>query len=642
MREKLKKRWKVAGAVVLASSLLGAGLSAAPAPVEAAIGVYVDPTDVRVANWEGWGTASAWWADRIGTWPAAKRAEIADLLYSPTSGLGLNIVRYNFGGSADPNPIAAMRPGGAVPTYYQKDEVTGVTAYDWTQDAGQRVMLDAAKARGANVFEAFVNSPPYWMTANGDPRGNANCSTTDNLAPANYDAYVDYMVTVLKKFRTDFGTDFRTISPYNEPDICWSPAGISEGNKLSVSAQSAVLAKLDAKLTAEGLPTQISGPETSSLNHFVSNWNALTPAAQAAVDQINVHEYGGSDRAGVRSVAQTTGKRLWMSEYGCCDGTGGDSHTLTSPGLWIAQSIATDIDVMRPSAWVMWQAVEDEGIQQQYNITWGAIHADMAGTTYTYTTTKMYHFFRQFTNFVRPGSQIIGTGDSQVVASYSPTTGKLSLVAVNNTGSAVNKTFNLSGFSSTSTTAAAVRTSATESFATLAAAPVSGGQLAVALPAGSVTTYTLTVGAPATPWSATTEYEIANLNSGKNLAISAGSTANGPQALQWADTNTAEQRWRLESTGSGLYRIVNVNSGQVLSISGESTADGGNAVQWPDGGGLHQRWRIIPTPDGGYALVNAKSGKPLSVVGESTANGASTVQWTDASRPHQRWLIAPK
>jgi O-glycosyl hydrolase len=639
MHKRTKSRLRIAGAAVVASSLLGAGLWAAPAPVEAAVGAYVDPNDVRVANWQGWGTSLAWWADRVGTWPASKRAEVADLLYSPTNGLGLNIVRYNFGGSADPNPIAAMRPGGAVPTFYQRDN--GTSAYDWTVDKGQRALLEDAKARGADVFEAQLNSPPYWMTVSGDPRGHTNCRGVDNLAPANYDAYVDYIVTVLKKFRDDFGTEFSTISPYNEPDVCWR-GGIQEGATLSAAAQSSIITKLDAKLAAEGMPTQISGPESSSLDRFNSIWNSLTPAARSAIDQINVHQYGGSNRAGVRSVAKSTGKRLWMSEWGCCDGTGGDSHTSTYPGLRIAQAITTDLDIMRPSAWVMWQAVEDEGIMQSYRITWGAIHADMAGSSNTYSTTKMFPFFRQFTNFVRPGSQIIGSGDPNVVASYTPSTGKLNLVAVNSDSTAVSKTFNLSGFSSSGSTASVVRTSGSESFAAVAAAPIAGKQLAVSLPAGSVTTYSLDVGsAVASPWNATTEYEIESVKSGQNLSIAGGSVSNGGQGIQSPDADSAEQRWRLQPDG-GFFRIVNVKSGQLLSVAGESIADGGNVVQWPDGGGLHQRWRIVPAVDGGIAIVNARSGKLLTVSDGSVASGATVLQWGDTSVTSQRWLIAPK
>lgn len=35
---------------------------------------------------------------------------------------------------------------------------------DWEVDAGQRWVLLAARERGACIFEAFSNSPPYWMT----------------------------------------------------------------------------------------------------------------------------------------------------------------------------------------------------------------------------------------------------------------------------------------------------------------------------------------------------------------------------------------------------------------------------------------------------------------------------------------------
>lgn len=647
----MRNRKRKLAAVITAAALVTGGVVAGSAPATAAVGVYVDPNGVLVQDWEGWGTAMAWWADRIGTWPEAKRAEIADQLFSTTNGLGLNIIRYNLGGSADPNPVTQMRPGGAVPSYLQKDETTGVVSYDWTLDTGQRQMLDMAKARGADTFEAFVNSPPAFMTASGDPRGNPNCSTTDNIAPANYDAFVAYMVTVLKKYKNGsavdgagFGTEFDTISPYNEPDICWNSggAGISEGNKLSAAAQSAILVKLDAALAAEGLDTEISGPETSNMNNLVSQWSALTPAAKAAVDQINVHEYGGTDRAGVRNTAVSAGKKLWMSEYGCCDGTGGDNHQLTNPGLWISQQISNDLNVMRPSAWVMWQVVEDEGIQQSYDITWGAIHADMAGSTYTHNQTKMFPFFRQYTNFIRPGSQIISTGDNNVVASYQPTTGKLSLVAVNNTGSAVNKSMNLGAFSTVGSSATAVRTSGTESFVSLSPVAVSNKQFTTTLPANSVTSYTVNVGAAAAPWNASTTYEIVAAHSNQRLGIAAGSTADGGQALQWTDTNGAEQGWNLQPTTDGYYKITNANSSKALSVSGESIANGGNIVQWTYGGGLHQQWKIVPTNDGGYAIVNRKSGKLLSISGESTNPGASAIQWTDGSGAHQRWTLVPR
>ena len=44
--------------------------------------------------------------------------------------------------------------------------------WDWEQDANQRWVLLQARERGASVFEAFSNSPPYWMTYSGRASGN--------------------------------------------------------------------------------------------------------------------------------------------------------------------------------------------------------------------------------------------------------------------------------------------------------------------------------------------------------------------------------------------------------------------------------------------------------------------------------------
>ena len=43
--------------------------------------------------------------------------------------------------------------------------------WNWEADAAQRWMLLAARDRGATLFEAFSNSPPYWMTVSGRASG---------------------------------------------------------------------------------------------------------------------------------------------------------------------------------------------------------------------------------------------------------------------------------------------------------------------------------------------------------------------------------------------------------------------------------------------------------------------------------------
>src|ERR671931_618453 len=75
--------------------------------------VRVDPA-ARYQTVEGWGTSLAWWGHVVGGWPDATRNAIADLVFSSTSGLGLNVVRYNVGGGDHPTH-RHIRPGGGGP-----------------------------------------------------------------------------------------------------------------------------------------------------------------------------------------------------------------------------------------------------------------------------------------------------------------------------------------------------------------------------------------------------------------------------------------------------------------------------------------------------------------------------------------------
>ena len=50
-------------------------------------------------TFEGWGTSLCWFANVAGAYPDPLRNYLADLLFDPARGLGLQIARYNIGGS---------------------------------------------------------------------------------------------------------------------------------------------------------------------------------------------------------------------------------------------------------------------------------------------------------------------------------------------------------------------------------------------------------------------------------------------------------------------------------------------------------------------------------------------------------------
>lgn len=107
------------------------------------------------------------WANFVGGLPKDDFDYVVDLLFDPKKGLGMNIVRYNIGGGADLTFDTNLRPFGDIPGFKSGPDAP----YDWSVDKRQRDVLFAARERGANIFEAFNNSPPCWMTLSGSVTG---------------------------------------------------------------------------------------------------------------------------------------------------------------------------------------------------------------------------------------------------------------------------------------------------------------------------------------------------------------------------------------------------------------------------------------------------------------------------------------
>ncbi|CAI5972175.1 unnamed protein product [Closterium sp. NIES-64] len=154
----------------------------------------------------------------IGGFPQAAMDPLLDLMFLP-SGLNLNIVRFNIGGGSVPlySPQlytdSSMR-WRAMPGYWPAQ----AAGFNWTADSRQQAVLLGAKARGVNVFEAFSNSPPWWMTASKDVAGGKKAFQT-NLLRKHEGRFARYLVEVVERFRTDpalGNIEFDTLEPFNE------------------------------------------------------------------------------------------------------------------------------------------------------------------------------------------------------------------------------------------------------------------------------------------------------------------------------------------------------------------------------------------------------------------------------------------
>ena len=432
-------------------------------------------------RFDGWGTSLCWFGNAVGRWSEPQRSEIADLLFSP-GGLGLTVVRYNIGGGEVPGHHH-------MPAFRQMEGFQSASGeWNWDADPGQRWFLQAAIKRGANILEAFSNSPPYWMTVSQCASGNGD-GKTDNLDPRFHTAFADYLAEVTKHFHDAWGISFQTLDPFNESaSDYWRVNGKQEGCHFDHAIQAALIKLTRASLDARGLKqTQIAASDETNFASAIESFKAYDPATQALVGQINTHAYATERRAELSALAQKFGKVLVMSEV---DGAGGTSHDHGSmvPALELANRIIGDLKELHPTQWTFWQTVEDEDSQATGKKNWGLIHADLKGQSQAYTLTKKYHAMASFTRFIRPGQVFLPVDNENTVAAFDPTKHTLVLVTRNAAATDARVSYDLSAFSTAAGPIATYRTSASENVARLPDTVLATKTYTATIPAGSITT----------------------------------------------------------------------------------------------------------------------------------------------------------
>jgi galactan endo-1,6-beta-galactosidase len=415
----------------LAAALLAAMTITVPAHAD-------DTTTVNPATswgtWRGWGSSLAWWANQFGS-----RDDMADVLYTLNTvsftsnqgtqslpGLGFNVVRYNAGGTGTqpinggvslPNNPSTIPPFKMIPTYWLdwSSSDPASRSWNWTADANQRAMMWKARDRGANVFELFSNSPPWWMCYNSSTTG-SNSGTGDNLQSWNYQQFAIYMAAVAKYSKDNWGVSFTSVEPFNESsDGWWKYPGRQEGCHFDMPTQNAVIGYLRAEMDKRGLNSMpISASDENTVDRAIKSWNELTASSKSSVGQINTHGYqgGGGDRAGLYRLAKNSRKELWNSEYGENDAT----------GMSMASNLTLDMRKMHPVLWCYWQPFDGGG--------WGLINSKPGDNWVGFANPK-YYVLAQYTRHIRPGMTLIDGGEDNTVAAYDAANHRLVLVTTN-------------------------------------------------------------------------------------------------------------------------------------------------------------------------------------------------------------------
>lgn len=401
-----------------------------PFALQAQVKVNID-TEKTYQEVEGWGASLIWWAHMTGQWEDEEKIDsIVDLLVSPDH-LNMNIFRYNIGGGDDPTHYSTPdKPGHMAKGKGVRAEMEGFldatdANYNWTRDAGQRkIMMKIKEKRPDVVFEAFSNSPPYWMTHSGCSAGNHDASE-DNLKPEYYEAFCDYLIEVCVHYRDEYGIEFKTLEPFNEPQTSyWNYKGSQEGCHFNIETQIEIIKILHQKLKASGLNTVIAASDETNVNSFNKAMTAyIKEGITPMIGQINTHTYqvNHEDRVGALRLSKEIGVDFWQSETGP---QGIKGHNYYN-NLGLAQRLIDDMNVMRPQAWLDWQYIE-EG-----NNTWCLIRSSFSKETIKII--KNFYVRKQVTKFIKQGYTIIDSDNKNTLAAMCPKTKEIAIVTVNNT-----------------------------------------------------------------------------------------------------------------------------------------------------------------------------------------------------------------
>ena len=387
--------------------------------------ICVRPYQDNPEPYEGWGISLCWWANMCGTWSEERVDSLVDWLVSP-QGLNFRIFRYNIGGGDDPQNRHCMPhhmgKGKGLRAEMEgfRDSTNG--PWHWERDAAQRrIMLKIKEKRPDAIFEAFSNSAPYYMTVSGCCGGHKD-AWKDNLRTECYEEFAHYLVDVCKHYKEQYGIAFKTLDPFNEPNTnYWYAGGSQEGCHFDFSSQIAFLRVLHPILQASGLKTVISASDETSAITSVKGFQAYAQAGVLPlIGQWNTHTYEANDeaRAQLYALCKERGMHLWMSEVGA-GGKGLDGN------LALAERLIRDMRLMRPSAWIDWQYVEDNNDQ------WCLVQGDFYGGTQKFHRVKNYYVRQHFSRFLNEGCHFVESGDEHTLAALSPEGNSLTVVTVN-------------------------------------------------------------------------------------------------------------------------------------------------------------------------------------------------------------------
>lgn len=594
----------------------------------------VCPTD-RLQTNEGWGVSLCWWANMCGNWSDANINKLVDWLVSPT-GLNFNIFRYNIGGGDDPENRNCdphhMDKGKGHRAEMEGFKLASGDNYDWSRDAAQRkIMLKIREKRPDAIFEAFSNTPPYYMTYSGCCAGNKD-GGKDNLKPEYYEEFAHYLVDVCKHYKDEYGIEFKTLEPFNEATTSfWYQNGVQEGCHFDNQSQINFIKVLYPILKESGLNTVISASDETSVPASLDTYKAYGKAGILdMVGQWNTHTYVANDvaRSNMGSIVRNDGKTLWMSETGSGgNGIGGN--------LNMTQRMFDDIRCMHPAAWIDWQYVEEPNDQ------WCFVKGNFANQTFE--RVKNYYVRQQVTRNIKQGYSFVSSLSPHTLAAVNEAGDTLVLVILN-TGSAIDKhTAHIAG-SIINGDVTAYQTSNSKNHSSIRTFKTDNNAIHFDAPSQSITTFIIPIKSTKTEEQrAVVEEDIPYLILPQYTQAVALTGKGGSVTIEGLDLQSdtleidASQIWYFKPVDNGDYSIKNANGDIITGSSSYALTTSKSSTG-------NQRFTIEKIDSIYCKITCSANGKSFDLSNERTSAGTTVGLWdygTEVTRGHRNWFLLP-
>jgi glucosylceramidase len=559
-------------------------------------------------TWDGVGAAmsasSAYVLSNLGS----QEATIIGDLFSPSSGIGLNLIRVPMG-ATDFTPPS--------PGEYNYRQTSGTSFALQSPDTNWIIpQVQAAQAVNAAVQIVLSPwSPPGWMKSLPPPVSNdplqmyGGQSTFAVVDDVNGEALASYFLSAVQSYQNNY-VGVYAVTPQNEPEF--NPSYYPSNKVLAGDEYNLVNSYLGSSLSPTGV--NIWGYD----HNYVDYAFADTVAASSYVAGSAFHCYSQSGEtpnpANMTTAHNNSNKPVWMTECTRNTSTSFSSNLQQDE----EQSVIGAINNYARGV-IYWNAVLNSSNGPVIDSSactncWGVVQLNSNNNP---VFSPEYYALGHIGKYVVPGAQVITTsqqGNGGVLdVGFRNPDGTIVVVAYND----------WSGGSNTVTLS------------------WNGKYANYTIPSGALVTFkwqgTNNVG----PVLANTNYQIENVGSAKCIDATNSGVTNGTVVQQYTcGSNQPNQGWQFVATTAGNYRIVNRNSmknAQVIDAINRGNTSGTKLQTYLWSQGTNQQW--VPTRNASnqytFKNVNASSlclaapnianNTQLDI---ETCNGSSSQLWT--------------